>query len=123
LTNGRSEYVTQHDIADSFTNHDEQEWNIALVSRILFFLLRTHHHQIVTNRVMRNALIPLREHLRLALRRQKGTIDYNLAALRHIARQHDAQRTADFYEHGLEEEQVRLRIMEGKKRKRVSMKA
>ncbi|KAG6335537.1 hypothetical protein ID866_3567, partial [Astraeus odoratus] len=28
-------------------------WNIALVSRIIFFLLRVHHHQIVANRIMR----------------------------------------------------------------------
>jgi U3 small nucleolar RNA-associated protein 12 len=100
-----------------------QEWNIALVSRILFFLLRTHHHQIVANRVMRLALIPLRQHLRTALRRQKDTIGYNLAALQYIRRQNDAQRTAQFYEEeDMNEEKVRARIAEGKKRKRVNVK-
>ncbi|KAI0650646.1 WD40 repeat-like protein [Trametes meyenii] len=104
----------------------QKEWNIVLTSRIIFFLLRTHHHQIVANRVMRTALIPLRRSLRAGLRRQKDTIGYNLAALRFIQRQTDAKRTAEFYEEEgaeLTEEKVRERIAEGKKRKRVSIKA
>ena len=102
-----------------------QEWNIVLTSRIIFFLLKTHHHQIVANRVMRTALIPLRRNLREGLRRQKETIGYNLAALRFIQRQNDARRTAEFFEQDeeLTEEQVREKIAEGgKKRKRVNVK-
>ena len=101
-----------------------QEWNIVLVSRIIFFLLKTHHHQIVANRIMRTALIPLRKHLRLALRRQKETIGYNLAALQYIRRRNDSERTAQFFEEeGLDDEEALARIMEGKKRKRVNVKA
>ena len=103
-----------------------QEWNIVLTSRIIFFLLKTHHHQIVANRVMRTALIPLRRNLREGLRRQKETIGYNLAALRFIQRQNDARRTAEFFEQEeeLTEEKVREKIVEGgKKRKRVNIKA
>ncbi|KAI0750905.1 WD-repeat-containing protein [Daedaleopsis nitida] len=102
----------------------QREWNIALTSRIIFFLLKTHHHQIVANRVMRTALIPLRRNLREGLRRQKETIGYNLAALRFIQRQNDARRTAEFYEQEeeLTEEKVREKIAEGgKKRKRVNV--
>jgi U3 small nucleolar RNA-associated protein 12 len=45
---------------------------------------------------------------------------YNLAALQYIRRQNDAQRAAQFFEEeGLDEEKVRARIAEGKKRKRV----
>ena len=96
-----------------------------LTSRIIFFLLKTHHHQIVANRVMRTALIPLRRSLRDGLRRQKATIGYSRAALRFVQRQNDARRTAEFFEHdeALTEEQVREKIAEGgKKRKRVSIK-
>lgn len=100
-----------------------QEWNLILTSRIIFFLLKTHHHQIVSNRVMRTALIPLRKNLRDGLRKQKDTMSYNLAALRYIKRQNDAQRTAEFFEEELDEEKVREKIAEGKKRKRVSIKA
>ncbi|KAG6855098.1 hypothetical protein C0991_006027 [Blastosporella zonata] len=101
----------------------QKELNIPLVSQIIFFLLKTHHHQIVANRVMRTALIPLRKHLRAALQRQKGILGYNLAALQYIRRRNDADRTAQFYEEeGMDEEKVRARIAEGKKRKRVDIK-
>ena len=97
---------------------------MTLVSRIIFFLLRTHHHQIVTNRVMRTALMPLRKHLRSALKRQKDVLNYNLAALQYIRRRNDTERTAQFYEEEeMDEDKVKARINEVKKRKRVSVKA
>jgi len=99
----------------------KRKWNISLVSRILFFLLRTHHNQIVTNRAMRGTLIPLGKHLRAALRQQQDIIGYNLAALQFIGRKEEARRTAEFYEEeGMDEEKVKERILEAsKKRKRV----
>lgn len=101
----------------------QKGWNISLVSRILFFLLKIHHHQIVANRVMRTALIPLRVHLRKSLRREKDAIGYNLVALQHLRRRTEAERTAQFYEEeDFDEEKVRAKIAEGKKRKRVSIK-
>ncbi|KAI0082587.1 WD40 repeat-like protein [Panus rudis PR-1116 ss-1] len=107
-----------------FLNHwAQKEWNLILTSRIIFFLLKTHHHQIVANRVMRTALIPLRKHLREALRKQKDIINYNLAAMKYIKRQSDAQLTAEFFEEEMDEEKVKEKIAEGKKRKRVSIKA
>ncbi|CBQ70558.1 related to DIP2-Dom34p-interacting protein [Sporisorium reilianum SRZ2] len=97
------------------------EWNIPLVSRILFFLLRTHHAQIVANRIMRPTLLELKAHLRRALARQKATIGFNLAALKFIRAQHVAQKTAEIYERqGLDadEETVRARIEANAARKR-----
>ena len=99
-----------------------QGWNIVLVSRITFFLLKVHHHQIVANRIMRTSLIALRKHLRDVLQRRKEIIGYNLAALQHVRRREEAQRTACFYQDELDEEKVRAKIAEGKKRKRVSIK-
>ncbi|KAI0307347.1 WD-repeat-containing protein [Multifurca ochricompacta] len=100
----------------------EREWNIPLISRILFFLLKTHHHQIVANRAMRTTLIPLRTHLRAALLRQKSTITYNLAALQFIRRQSNSRRTAQFYdEAGLDEGKALTKITDVKKRKRVDI--
>ncbi len=73
---------------------------------------------------MRTALIPLRKHLRNALKKQKNTIGYNLAALQYIRRRNESERTAQFYEEeGMDEEKVRARIAEGRKRKRVNVKA
>ncbi|KAL0582040.1 beta transducin [Marasmius crinis-equi] len=100
-----------------------KQWNIPLVSRIILFLLKTHHHQIVANRIMRTSLIPLRKHLRTALHRQKEMIGYNLAALQYLRQRNGHDRTAQFFEEELDEEAVRARISDGKKRKRVSIKA
>jgi len=73
---------------------------------------------------MRTTLIPLRKHLRSALQRQKEVIGYNLAALQFIRRKNNSERTAQFYEEeDMDEEKVKARITEGKKRKRVNLKA
>lgn len=72
---------------------------------------------------MRTALIPLRKHLRLALHHQKDMMGYNLAALQYIRRHNDSDRTTEFFEETFDEETVRLKIAEGKKRKRVNVKA
>ncbi|KAG8891521.1 hypothetical protein FRB99_003548, partial [Tulasnella sp. 403] len=99
------------------------ELNTTLISRILFFLLKTHHRQIVATRTMRSVLIELRTHLRDALNRQKDEIGYNLAALGYIRHQHEAERIALFYEQeDMDEEKVRARLADGKKRKRVQVK-
>ncbi|KAG9015886.1 hypothetical protein FRB90_004307 [Tulasnella sp. 427] len=102
-----------------------RDLNTPLISRILFFLLRTHHHQIVSNRTMRGVLIDLRTHLRDALKRQKDEISYNLAALQYFRQQHEANRVAHFYEQEeMDEVKVRARLAEGgKKRKRITVKA
>ncbi|EGO01816.1 hypothetical protein SERLA73DRAFT_166331 [Serpula lacrymans var. lacrymans S7.3] len=100
----------------------QKGWNIILVSRILFFLLRVHHHQIVSNRVMRTALVPLRLHLRAELRRQKDIIGYNLSALQFIQRKTETERMTQFYEReGFDQDIAQAKIEEGKKRKRVNI--
>lgn len=72
---------------------------------------------------MRTPLVALRQHLRAALRVQRETIGYNMAALRFIKNRYEAERTAGlFEEEGWDEEKVRERIEEGKgKRKRVQI--
>ncbi|KAI5123399.1 hypothetical protein M0805_006107 [Coniferiporia weirii] len=117
----------------SLTNY-LNEWaekgqNITLVSRIVAFLLKTHHHQIVTHRALRPSLIPLRKHLRNALLKQKEMVGYNLAALRYLKRQEDASRTASFLEESMNSEAVIKEIrdkavaVDAKKRKRVTIHA
>ena len=104
-----------------------QGQSVTLVSRIMVFLLKTHHHQIVAQRAMRNSLIPLRRHLREALMRQKDMVGYNLAALRYMQRQADAAHSASFLENLSDAERIQaLRDQaegETKKRKRVTIKA
>lgn len=91
----------------------------------MFFLLKTHHHQIVTTRTMRPVLAQLRTRLRDALRRQKDEVGYNVAGLRFLRRTHEARTTADFYAEAQEDEskvREKLAALE-KKRKRISVKA
>ncbi|KAI4863895.1 WD40 repeat-like protein [Hypoxylon rubiginosum] len=56
--------------------------NVPLTCRILFFMLKTHHRQIVGSRTMRTTLDGIRANLRRALQRQKDEMGYNVAALK-----------------------------------------
>lgn len=98
-------------------------WNVTLVARIVFFLLRVHHHQIVANKIMRTSLIPMRNHLRGALRQEKDIVGYNLAALQHMRQKHEAEGIAQFLEQNLDEDNAQGLTGEGKKRKRVSIRS
>ena len=64
----------------------ERQWNMPLTCRILFFMLRTHHKQIVASKAMRTTLDEIRDKLRAALQAQKDEIGLNMAALRFIGR-------------------------------------
>ncbi|KAE9381738.1 WD40 repeat-like protein [Stipitochalara longipes BDJ] len=61
--------------------------NIQLTCRILFFMLKTHHSQIVASKTMKPMLEGIRRNLRRVLRRQKNEMGYNLAALKVIGAQ------------------------------------
>ncbi|KAK0716995.1 hypothetical protein B0T26DRAFT_707991 [Lasiosphaeria miniovina] len=61
--------------------------NIPLTCRILFFMLKTHHRQIVASRTMRAMLDGTRANIRAALKRQKDEMGFNIAALRVVGLQ------------------------------------
>lgn len=70
--------------------------NIPLTCRILFFMLKTHHRQIVASKTMRLMLDGIRGNLRQALKSQKDEMGYNLAALRVIGAQVVEKGTKDY---------------------------
>ncbi|CAO3587349.1 unnamed protein product [Absidia cylindrospora] len=74
----------------------KKNWNIILVSRVLFILTKTHHNQIASNRIMRPMLDSIRIHLRMQLQRQKDVMGYNRAALSYMQRDWKARNTTDF---------------------------
>lgn len=74
----------------------EQQWNIPLTCRILFFMLKTHHRQIVASKTMRPMLDGIREHLRRTLQRQKDEMGFNLAALRFVGKQLREKETSNY---------------------------
>lgn len=65
----------------------QKSMNIPLTCRILFFMLKTHHRQIVASKTMRLMLDSIRGSLRMSLQRQKDEMGYNLAALKVVGMQ------------------------------------
>ncbi|KAF9578732.1 hypothetical protein BGW38_005325, partial [Lunasporangiospora selenospora] len=76
----------------------QRDYNINLICRVLFFLIRSHHNQIVANRVMRPMLDSVRRNLRAGLQKQKDIIGFNAAALNYIRRDYDANNTSEFFD-------------------------
>jgi U3 small nucleolar RNA-associated protein 12 len=87
----------------------ERSMNIPLTCRILFFMLKTHHRQIVASRTMRGMLDGIRQSLRGELRRQKDEMGYNIAALKVVGMQISEKSIKDYVDDKWEEEE------EGKK--------
>ena len=69
--------------------------NIQLTCRILFFMLKAHHSQIVASKTLKSMLEGIRGDLRKALKRQKDEMGYNLAALKIIGAQMN-ENTVDY---------------------------
>lgn len=74
----------------------ERQWNMPLTCRILFFMLKTHHKQIVASKQMRVLMDGIRQDLRRSLEGQKDEMGYNLAALGFVGRKMDEMGRSDF---------------------------
>ncbi|KAF6841506.1 WD domain-containing protein [Colletotrichum plurivorum] len=77
--------------------------NIPLTCRILFFMLKTHHRQIVASRTMRAMLDGIRANLRAALRRQKNEMGFNIAALKVVGMQLQEKSVKDYVDENWDE--------------------
>ncbi|KAL2129845.1 hypothetical protein VTI74DRAFT_7211 [Chaetomium olivicolor] len=80
-----------------------REMNVPLTCRILFFMLKTHHKQIVASRTMRAVLEGIRANLRQALRRQKDEMGYNIAALKVVGMQMREKSVKEYVDENWEE--------------------
>lgn len=78
--------------------------NIPLTCRILFFMLKTHHKQIVASRTMKATLDGIRTNLRAALRKQKDEMGVNMAALKVVSSQIREQNVKEYVDETWEEE-------------------
>jgi U3 small nucleolar RNA-associated protein 12 len=70
--------------------------NIPLACRVLFFMLKTHHRQIVASKTMKPMLQGIKGNLRASLKRQKDEIGFNLAALRVITAKAKQKEVKDY---------------------------
>src|SRR5690606_17944008 len=78
--------------------------NIPLTCRILFFMLKTHHKQIVASRTMKAMLDGIRTNLRAALKRQKDEMGVNMAALKVVGMQIKEQSVKEYVDENWQEE-------------------
>jgi U3 small nucleolar RNA-associated protein 12 len=60
----------------------QRQWDITLVCRVLFFMLKTHQRQIVASRELKGVLEGMRRELRRSLGEVKDLIGFNQAAVR-----------------------------------------
>lgn len=88
-----------------------REMNVPLTCRILFFMLKTHHKQIVSSRTMRAMLEGIRANLRAALRRQKDEMGYNIAALKVVGMQLRERSVKEYVDETWEEDEQEKRAV------------
>ncbi|OJD17489.1 hypothetical protein AJ78_02410 [Emergomyces pasteurianus Ep9510] len=80
-------------------------WEIPLTCRVLFFMLKTHHRQIVASKMMRPMLDGIRGNLRHVLARQKDEMGFNIAALKFIGNQIRERGRSDYIDEELWEKE------------------
>ncbi|KAG6016953.1 hypothetical protein E4U54_000034 [Claviceps lovelessii] len=78
--------------------------NIPLTCRILFFMIKTHHKQIVASRTMKGMMDGIRTNLRGALKRQKDEMGVNIAALKVVGMQLRDKSIKDYVDEKWEDE-------------------
>lgn len=80
-------------------------WNIPLTCRVLLFILKTHHRQIVSSKLMKPMLDDIRGNIRNVLQKQKDEMGFNLAALQFIGGQVQERGKSDYVDEDIWEEQ------------------
>ncbi|GFF40511.1 uncharacterized WD repeat-containing protein C3D6.12 [Aspergillus udagawae] len=93
-----------------------RSWNIPLTCRVLFFMLKTHHRQIIASKMMRPMLDSIRSTLRRVLTRQKDEMGFNLSALQIIGQQVREASTKDYVDEETWEQEHPQVTGTGKKR-------
>lgn len=73
-------------------------WQIELTCRVLFYLLKVHQNQIVSNRTFRPLLDSIKTHIRELIQRQKDMVGFNLAAMKFLKREWEETNSADFFD-------------------------
>ncbi|KAJ2900614.1 hypothetical protein MKZ38_002313 [Zalerion maritima] len=90
--------------------------NVALTCKILFFMLKTHHKQIVGAQTMRASLDGIREGLRTQLASKRDMIGFNVAALGTIGKRLEEKGVRGFVDEEWEAEEAKRKALSVKKR-------
>eukprot|EP00795_Rhopilema_esculentum_P017672 gene17672-9326_t len=84
------------DLLKLINNWIMNSWEIELCARCLFFLLRVHHNQIVTSQVLLDTIDASRKLVTTKLRERKDQIGFNIAGLKFIQSEMEANSTVFF---------------------------
>lgn len=95
----------------------ERQWNMPLTCRILFFILKTHYRQIVASKTMRPMLDDIRQHLRMALQRQKDEMGFNLAALKFVGNKVRENGRKEYVDEAVWEQEEEETVRKGRKKR------
>jgi U3 small nucleolar RNA-associated protein 12 len=98
-----------------------RQWEVPLTCRVLFFMLKTHHRQIVSSKMMRPMLDRIRSTLREVLAKQKDEMGFNIAALQFIGSQVREQGSKSYVDVDTWEEQQISKTSSGIKRSFVNV--
>ncbi|QKX53244.1 uncharacterized protein TRUGW13939_00320 [Talaromyces rugulosus] len=98
-----------------------RQWEVPLTCRVLFFMLKTHHRQIVSSKMMRPMLDRIRSTLREVLAKQKDEMGFNIAALQFIGTQVREQGNKSYVDVDTWEEQQVSKTSSGIKRSFVNI--
>lgn len=90
--------------------------NVTLTCKILFFMLKAHHRQIVGTQTMRALLDDIRYALRTQLANQRDMVGFNVAALRTIGKRLEEKGVRHFVDEEWEAEEAKRKTLSVKKR-------
>eukprot|EP00842_Homolaphlyctis_polyrhiza_P006869 jgi/Hompol1/771/HPOL_001371-RA len=74
----------------------EKGWNSRLSTRILFYLIQTHHHELVSTRAIRTLLERIRRASRKQLRQERDRIGYNVAGIKFLQQEYENTHSSFF---------------------------
>ncbi|KAI8929330.1 WD40-repeat-containing domain protein [Entophlyctis helioformis] len=74
----------------------EKGWSTRLTSRILFFLLQTHHHEMTSTRALRPVLERIRRATHHELKEHRDRVGYNVAGIQFLQREYESRHSSFF---------------------------
>ncbi|KAI6249958.1 hypothetical protein HI914_01569 [Erysiphe necator] len=78
--------------------------DIQLTCRVLLFMLKAHHRQIMSSKIIKATLQTIRSNLRQVLNRQKSEIGFNLAAFKVISNKVNEREISNFIDDEIDQE-------------------
>ena len=96
----------------------KKKWSPRLCARILHFLLRTHHSQLVASRALRPTLERISTTYKANLMEAKDRIGYNVAGLSFLRAELESRKTAGIFGEVEESSTVEIKAKDSKRKRK-----